>query len=90
MTSLTIIIKSKKYLDPSEFGVEMLHGDLGESYFDFDKPRVNNELGVSKALEKIDISGDFLKQHSLRYAMTAYAKDKEKQAKKKESAGKKW
>merc|ERR1739838_181121 len=82
--------KSKKYLDPSEFGVEMLHGDLGESYIDFNKPRVNNKLGVSKALEKIDISGDFLKQHSLRYAMTAYAKDEEKQAKKKETAGKKW
>ena len=77
-------------MDPGEFGIEMLRGDIGESYIDFAKPKVNNELGVAKALEKIDISGDFLKQHTLRYAMSAHAKAKELEAKRKQTAGKRW
>ena len=82
--------KSKKYFDPSEFGIELIHGELGESLIDFEKPRISNKNAIAEAMSKIDISGDFLKQHHLRYAMTDYAKQKEKNAIKEKTTGKKW
>lgn len=82
--------KSKKYLDPAEFGIELITGELGASYIDFDKPKMNTRLGLDKAMDKVDISGDFLKQHSLKYAMSSHAKAKEAAARKKETAGKRW
>ena len=82
--------KSKKYFDPSEFGIELIHGELGESLIDFEKPRISNKNAIAEAMSKIDISGDFLKQHHLRYAMTDYAKQKEKNAIKENTTGKKW
>ena len=68
----------------------MIHGELGESLIDFDKPKISNKNAIEEALSKIDISGDFLKQHHLRYAMTDYAKQKERNAKKEKTTGKKW
>merc|ERR1711892_12139 len=82
--------KSKKYLDPTEFGIEMITGELGASYIDFERPKMNTQLGLDKAMAKVDIGGDFLKQHTLKYAMSSHAKAKEAAAKKKETAGKRW
>ena len=68
----------------------MIHGELGESLIDFEKPRISNKNAIEEAMSKIDISGDFLKQHHLRYAMTDYAKQKERNAIKEKTTGKKW
>ena len=83
-------LKSKKYFDPTEFGIELIQGELGESLIDFEKPRISNKNAIAEAMSKIDISGDFLKQHHLRYAMTDYAKQKERNAIKEKTTGKKW
>ena len=85
-----LLFKSKKYLDPTEFGIEMITGELGASYIDFERPKMNTQLGLDKAMAKVDIGGDFLKQHTLKYAMSSHAKAKEAAAKKKETAGKRW
>jgi len=51
--------KSKKYLDPTEFGIETIKADCGASY-----------------MAKVDIGGDFLKQHTLKNAMSSHVKAK--------------
>ncbi|CBY08345.1 unnamed protein product [Oikopleura dioica] len=82
--------KSKKYLPPEEFGINLIDDPIGSSYIDFGAARKNYEINLEEFEKKIEIGGDFLKKQRIDTAKSKYAKAKEKETKKSKTAGKKW
>jgi len=82
--------KTKKYFSPGEFGIELLSGDLGQSYINFDTAVKNYTINEAEIEKKMDIGGDFLIRPKLDYRKSKYAKDKEKQREKGKTTGRRW
>ena len=81
--------KSKKYFCPGEFGIELLQGNIGESYLDFKNAKKKFVLNEAALESKMDIEG-ILSKAKVDYNKSQYAKKKEREKAKESTTGRRW